>query len=338
MKNKKSEVKVEESNNEELNMEIEDKPAPIQDDSMIIKLTHEENENPFGEVIEKERHGLFALYRRTNKFNTFIMIIVVAIFVAAFIMMGQPGWGPIVCWVLVGATLAGLVVYYIFTRKLYPNASKNYFKVFWTATNNYLFSSPDFQECKIDTNEKYVLSDVISDRVYKNVIDSASRNIVRGKYKQQEFAFGELAFYRPGAKRNSREVIFVGRHLSIDNKLHFEGRYVVNIRNETGADKPNDIDDLVPLISQNLFTVYGPEGANAEKDIGKDTLDALQAIECVGSLVNVNVVFWPGHTAAYLSYDDEIVAIPFEKEINVEAYKQLKQNIEYIFDVLGEKK
>lgn len=300
----------------------------------IIEIEQGEKENPFNEVIEKERHGLFALYRKTSRFNTILMVLVVSIFIAAFLIMGQEGWGPIVAWILIGATLVGLVVYYVFTRKLYPNASKNYFQVFWKATNDYVFSSKDFKNCKIDTNEKYVLSDVISDRVYTGVIDTASRNIVHGEYKKHTFELGELAFYKAGAKKGMREVIFVGRHLSLTNDYHFEGRYIINIKGEKKLDLPNDVSDLKELITLNNFTVYGPEGADPEKDLGKDLIENLKTIECVGCLLNVNIVFWAGHTAAYISYDDDIVAIPFEKELNVSSYEQYKKNIRDLFKIL----
>lgn len=308
------------------------------DSSNIIEITQGEKENPFTEVIEKERHGLFALYRKTSRFNTIIMIVVVATFIASFIMMSQPVWGMPVCWSLIGVTLIGLVIYYIFTRKLYPKASKNYFEVFWKATNEFIFSSKDFSECKIDTTERYVLPEVIADKVYKDVIDTASRNIVHGKYKNEDFTFGELAFYKPGMKKRSREVIFVGRHLAIKNNFKFEGRYIVNIRGEKPTDLPNDIEDLKELVSQNLFVIYGPEGGNPEKDLGKDLIENLKSIECKGCLLNVNIVFWAGRTAAYISYDDDIVAIPFEKEIQVSSYEYLKKNVHDLFEILNTKK
>lgn len=309
---------------------------PITEDPIIV-LNKEKKEQPFSEIIEAERKGLFTLYKKTSRYSTIIMFVVVAIFVAAFIMYSQPGWGQPVCWTLVGVTMAGLITYFVITKNLYPNASKNYFKVFWRETNEYLFNAPEFTDCKIDSKERYVLPDVICDRVYKDVIDSASRNIVRGLYNGKGFAFGELAYYIAGPKKNAKDVLFVGRHLDIENNLHFEGRYIVNIRGEKPMDLPNDIEDLKELCSQNKFVIYGPEGANYEKDLGKDLINNLKTIDCVDNLVNVNIVFWAGHTAAYLSFDDVIAAIPFEKEIDIGAYERLRKIILNLFEILENK-
>ena len=301
----------------------------------VIVLSKEEPEKPFDEVVEEGRKNIFKIYKSTSARNNIIMVVVVAIFIGAFIAITRGTLGQIIGWVLVGVTIAGLFTYYLLTRNLYPNTSKKYFLSFWKTTNDYLFNQPKFEECQIDTTEKYQLADIVADRVYKDAIDIASRNIVRGKYNGKEFAFGELALYKAGVKKRSREVIFVGRHLCLENDFVINGRYVVNIkRADKEFDVANDIEDLVPLIENNLFTVYGPSGANPEKDLGKELLNNLKSIECTGSLLNVNIVFWHKRTSCYLSYDDSIVAIPFEQPINPNAYVALKKNIGDIFEVL----
>ena len=34
----------------------------------------------------------------------------------------------------------------------------------------------------------------------------------------------------------------------------------------------------------------------------------------------MNVVFWGGHAAAYISYDDTIMSVPFDKPIDKEGF------------------
>lgn len=310
-------------------------PETINANPNLIVLSKEEPEKPFDEEIEEGRKNIFKVYKSTSVRNNIIMVVVVAIFIGAFIAITRGTIGQIIGWVLVGVTVAGLFTYYLLTRNLYPNTSKKYFETFWRSTNNYLFNQPKFSDCQIDTTEKYQLADIVADKVYKDAIDIASRNIVRGKYDEKPFSFGELALYKAGAKKRSRDVIFVGRHLSLENDLNIEGRYVVNIRRADKAyDVANDIDDLTPIIENNLFTVYGPEGSDPEKDLGKDLINNLKSIECTGSLLGINIVFWHKRTACYLSYDDSIVAIPFEQPINPDAYVALKKIIGDIFAIL----
>lgn len=302
----------------------------------IIKLDKNDDIESFANKVNEKRIALVKSYKKTNTLNSILMFVVAAVFVGSFILVSQNVlWGQISGWSLIGVTLVGLVTYFLLTRKRYPNLSREYFKTFWEESNNYLFSSDKFTDCEIDIDERYQMSDAISQRVYKDIVNVASRNIVRGKYNGKEFAFGELGLYRPGARKNARDVVFVGRHLSVDNDLHFEGRFIINIKKaEEPVDLPTEIEDLKPLLEDGLLTIYGEEGADYTKVIDKALLAQIQGIVCEAPLLNVNIALWAGKTFCYLSYDDSIVAIPFENKLDPTAYSSLKKNIEDVFAIL----
>lgn len=304
----------------------------------IIILDKNVSTEPLKEVVDSQRNGLLTLYRKTQRYSNIMMVVAVTIFVASIIMLAQKIAAlTIVAYCLIALCIVGMVVFYVVTRNLYPNASKKYFKVFWKATNDYIFSDLKFTECQIDTNTKYVISDVLADRAYKDVVDSASRNIVKGKYNEQPFTFGELAYYKAGAKKNAKDVLFVGRRLEMMNDLHFDGRYIINIRSTKSMDLPTDIDDLTVLKDENGLVIYGPQDGKIEKDLGKDILKSIEHIRCIEPLLNVNFVFWPGHSIVYMSYDDSIVAIPFDKPINVKSYESLKNDVMDVFAIVARK-
>lgn len=303
----------------------------------MIELSKEEPEKPFNELVEEKRKNIFVTYKKARTKSNIIMIAVVIVFVVSIVLaVNNQQWGMIVGGCLIGATLVFLIVNYILTRNTFPNTTREYIKYFMHNSDNYLFNSNDISEAKLFFEKRYTLADVLADRCYSDVIDCVSRNIVEGKYKGKEFNCGELAFYRAGERKHTKHVVFVGRYLSIPNNLHFEDRYIINIRGEKETDLPTDISDLVELSSQNRFVVYGKEGSNFEKDLGKDFLNNLKSIDCGGALLNVNVVVWAGHTACYLSYDDSIVAIPFDKAIDPNSYTQLKKNLNDILEIVSE--
>ena len=312
--------------------EVQETPAsPIN----VINIEKNEDVQALSDRVDEQRKSLLKSYKKTSTINNILLVVVAGVFIGSFILITRGTWGQIAGWVLIGVTITGLVIYFLLTRKRYPNLSRQYFRVFWESTNNYLFSDSRFEGCSINIDERYELSDIISQRAYKDVVSVASRNIVRGKFNGKDFVFGELGIYRPGARKNSRDVVFVGRHLSLDSNLEIEGRYIVNVRKaEEPVDLPTDIEDLVPLFEDGLLTVYGVEGANYEKDLGKKLIADIQSIACNAPLLNLNFVFWNKKTFGYLSYDDSIVAIPFEKSIDSNAYVALKRNIEDVFEIL----
>ena len=303
----------------------------------LIPLCREKSDTPYHEEVENERKNIFKVYKKARTENNIIMVITVLVFIASMILMVTPetkSWGTIAGGVAIGVVIVFLIVHYILTRNLFPNTTKNYIRYFMEHTDNYIFDIENVHDQKLYFEKRYVVSDVLQDRCYKDVIDTASRNIVSGTYKEKPFECGELALYKAGAKRYQKAVIFVGKYLTAANNLHFPERYIIQIKAVNETDKPNDIEDLVILHEQNNFVVYGKEGANFEKDLGKELLDNLKSIECTGALLNVNIVLWAGRTAAYLSYDDSIVAIPFDKAIVPESYAQLKKNISEVLEIL----
>lgn len=310
-------------------------------DSAFMYINKEKHSDDFNmeESIEAARQELFKTYKSANKFNNISMIVVAAVFIVSFILITQQQTAlTIVGYVLIGVTLVLMIVRYFTTRNLYPNKSKQYIKTFWQDTNNFIFDQPGFSDCYIDPAEVYRTIDISAERAYTGIIDSASRNIVHGKYYDKGFTFGELALYKAGQKKKSREVMFIGRHIDATNDYHFEGRYIVTIKSDKNLDLANDIGDLVVLHELGNFIIYGKEGAQYEKDLGKHMVSILKELEIKDPLLTINVVFWAGRTCIYLSYDDSIVAIPLEQKFSMDAYVSLKQDIKNVFKlILGDK-
>ena len=129
-----------------------------------------------------------------------------------------------------------------------------------------------------------------------------------------------------------KAVAFIGKYLELQNTLHFEGRYILNFRAEKPNDLPTDIDDLVELNNAENFVVYVPEGSDYTKDIPAKFIAELKKIKVAGNLLNLNVVLWAGHTGVYLSYDDPVVALPFDKPFDVEPQNAFKNDLLAVLD------
>ena len=129
----------------------------------------------------------------------------------------------------------------------------------------------------------------------------------------------------------------MGRYISIPNQLKFDDRIVIVIKNpKEPLDLPNAISDLVALEEKDNWTVYGKEGVNYHNLIDNKIISQLKKLEIGNHLLNVNVAFWAGHTAAYISYDDTIMSVPFDKEIDHKGFDKSFDDLEICFDALVE--
>ena len=314
---------------------IEDENKALDDSLDTVELNQPETLETFYEKLEANRADFYKTYNSQRKTSNILMPVAGLLMAGSLVLFigVAEQWGKIVGGVLIGATLVGMIVYFILTRNKLPNKSKDYIRNFALLSDNYVFDHQEIKNAKVLLKKRYATSEFLPDRVYKDIIDIASRNIVEFEYKERNINVGELALYKQGAKRNQRALLFVGKYMSFTNDYHFEDRYIINISGEKPTDAPNDVEDLVVLQEQNLFKIYGREGANVEKDLSKELINNLKSIECTNALLNVNIVVWAGHTAVYLSYDDGIVSIPLDKKLNSDAYKQLKKNILDILEI-----
>ena len=314
----------------------EEEVKTLEESLDVVNLDKPETIDSFSEKLEAARSDFYKAYNGQRRASN-IMMPVAGIMMAGSLVLFigiAESWGKILGGVLIGVTLLGMILYFILTRNKLPNKSKEYIRNFALMSDNYVFDHQEIKNAKVLLKKKYAISDFLPDRVYSDIIDIASRNIVECEYKGHNISVGEAALYKRGARKNQRQILFVGKYMSFANDYHFEDRYIINISGEKETDLPNDVEDLVVLKEQNRFKVYGKEGAKIEKDISKDILNDLMSIDCKNALLNVNIVIWAGHTAVYLSYDDGIVAIPLDKKLDNAAYQQLKRNILNILEIL----
>lgn len=294
----------------------------------INKLTPEDK--PLAEAVEEERLKLFDAFKKSKKWSNILMVVVVLVVVGAMaLIMVNQDWSKIVGYSLAGVALVGLVTYSLLTKNKFPNQSKEYIRFVTTRIDQDIYNDKEFEDIKVDLNEKYTLMGISLDRIYKSPVDIGSRNIVRGTYQGQEFSCGELALYsaKDEGKRRVKTVAFIGKRIELKNTLHFEGRYILNFKAEKPNDLPTDIEDLKELHNDDNLVIYGAEGAEYNKDIPTKYIAELKKIKVEGHLFNLNLVIWAGHTAIYLSYDDPVVALPFDKPFDPAPQADFKNHL-----------
>ena len=297
-----------------------------------------EEAKPYNIVIEDARKELHKSYTTSRRISNILMFVVLAAIVGImFLIISNNQVLKIVGYCLAGALVVGMVVYYIINRKKLPNKIKDYVPFVMKTLNQQMFSRQGFSELKNDPEEKLTMDDLIGDAVYKDATGINSRNIIRGVYKGHHFLYAEAALTRPSSRKQQVPPLFVGRYISVPNQMKFDGRFIFAFKNpKSPVDLPNNIDDLVVLEDKEELTVYGLEGSNYHDIIDNKILSQLKKLQIEGHLLNVNAVFWGGHTAVYISYDDPILTVPFEKEFDKAAFEQTIVDLDICLDAITE--
>ena len=98
---------------------------------------------------------------------------------------------------------------------------------------------------------------------------------------------------------------------------------------------PRRRNDLVILHEGDDMLVYGKEGNKYESDLGKEFLKEIKKISIEKHLLNLNVVIWSGHSAAYASYDDKIMTLPYQENYDKEPNEQYANDLLRVFNSLS---
>lgn len=293
---------------------------------------------PYYEQIEEQRKELYKSYATSRRVSNILMFVMVAAIAGVmFMVISNNTILRIVGYVVAGLLLVGMILYYVLNRKKLPNKVKEYVAFVSAILNKEMFAAQGFGEIDSNPEDKLQMDDLLGDGVYVEATGINSRNIVKGTYKGHHFTYSEAALLRPSSRKQQNPPLFVGRYISVPNQMKFDGRFIFNFRNpKQPLDVPNAITDLSVLEEKDEFIVYGPENANYHDVIDNKILSQLKKIEIQDHLLNVNVVFWGGHTAVYLSYDDPILSVPFEKPFDHAAFEQSLKDFMICFDAITE--
>ena len=274
-------------------------------------------------LIEDARQDLYKAYAKSRRISNILMFaVVVAICGIMFMIIQNNQVLKIVGYSLAGALIVGMILYYVLTRKNLPNKVQKYVPFVMKTLNDKMFTMPGFSSIENNPEEKLQMDDLVGDGVYVEANNINSRNVVRGVYNGHHFLYAEAALTRPAQKKQQVPPLFVGRYISVPNQMKFEGRFIFNFKNpKQPLDTPNAINDLKVLEEKDDFVVYGPENANYHDVIDNKIISQLKKLQIEGHLLNLNVVFWGGHTAAYISYDDAILSVPFDKPFDKNGFE-----------------
>lgn len=285
---------------------------------------------PFGVLIEEARKDLFNEYSKSRKTSNIVLLITVALIIACFILISNNNTVlQIIGYVLGGAVVVGMIIYYILTKNTFPNKTKEYIKNVVTSCNSFNYDAIEYKDIFCDHDEKLELAEIIADKIFENPNQTSSRNVVRGKYLNHSFKTADAAIYSGSGK--TRVTNFVGKYIVIGNDLHFEGRIVLNKQSlEKPVDLPNGVSDLTKHFDTEIFKIYAPENLDYKNVLNKDFIKTIENIEIDETLLNLTVVVWAGHTAIYASYSDAVIALPFDKEFNpipMETFKRQQKEL-----------
>ena len=286
------------------------------------------------QAIEEQRAPLFKEFKKSRLISNILTAVVLIICVAGMILVTNENLAlKIVGWVILALGLVAMVVFYIVHKKRFEKNTRNYIGLVAELLNKESFANPNFKNVNV-TGNKLEIADVSGNGAYIDIYRVASRNTATGEYASMRFTFAEAAFFTKGEKKNSERALFVGKYIDVLNGLKLNGNVVIQMVAEKPIDQLNGLEGKEKLYEEGNFSIYGEKGLNYKEALGEQFISKIRKIEINNHLLNLAFSFWEGHTFAFLSYDDDVIAIPFDKPFNAEAFECYKKQLVQVFEAL----
>ena len=292
-------------------------------------------EKSFDVLIEEKRAPLYKTYQTSRKISNILTFVILAVSIGGmYLITGQQPWMPILGWCLLGAGVVGMLAFYFLNKRRFDKTTKEYIEFVNTTLNNATFADSAFSDIQV-TDGKIEVESIAGNGVYTNIVRVASRNIINGKYDDVSFKFAEAAlFKREEGKKQPTVAAFVGKYFEAENNIKFGGNIVINIAREEPVDVPNALDTKAKLYTDDGLTIYGDEGCDFRAVIGEKFLGSVRKLKAEKHLLNLAFSIWEGHTFVFMSYDDDVIALPFDKPCNPEAFKSFVVDFKKVFNVI----
>ena len=311
-----------ETSNEEV---VEETPVEVVSDG----------EKSFDVLIEEKRAPLYKSFLVNKKVSNILTFVVLAISIAGmYLITGKDIWMPIVGWCLLGAGVIAMLAFYFLSKKRFDKRTKEYIEFVNATLIKATFADSAFNDIQV-TDGKIEVDGVAGNGVYTNIVRVASRNIINGKYDDVSFKFAEAALFKkePG-KKQPTTAAFVGKYFEAENNIKFGGNIVINIAREEIVDAPNALAERATLYTDDGLTVYGDEDCDFRTVIGEKFLGSLRKIKAENHLLNLALSIWEGHTFVFMSYDDDVIALPFDKPCKPDAFYSFVDDLKKVFNVI----
>ncbi len=294
-----------------------------------------DGEKSFDVLIEEKRAPLYNSFLKSRKISNGLTFGVLAFSVAGMILVSNTElWMKILGFGLLGASIVAMLLFYFLNKKRFDGATKEYINFINDVLNKETFKDPNFKDISV-TDGKIEVDAVAGNGVYTNIVRVASRNIINGSYEDISFKFAECAlFKKEEGKKQPTVAAFVGKYFEAENSIKFGGNIVINISRSEPVDAPNALGDKSKLYDEDGVAVYGDEGADFRAVIGEQFLGNVRKLKAENHLLNLVFSIWEGHTFVFMSYDDDVIALPFDKPLKPEAFNSFVGDLKKVFNTL----
>ena len=278
--------------------------------------------------IEEERKLFLAKYKKQNSLKWVISLVALAAVIATWILIpnvaGNQSWSmPVMISVIVGI-LALLLLYTFWIRNSLNKKMREYFSMFYSETNRFVFDQDGFDKVEMQTPDKIEKEVFLDSLMYKDIVEVGSRGLTAFEYNGVPIAVCDCAGQIKTEKRIAP--VFVGKYLFAASNYDEDDHIIVYIKGDKRALPPTNADGLKKVHDDNKYCVWS-NSSKWDKTIDSSFKKLLNQYKLSNDLVDVAISIVKGRVFIAMGYDDPLMVLPLEKPYNPNPLKTYKKDI-----------
>ena len=172
------------------------------------------------QTIENERVAFLQEYRGKNRVKSIMFFVVMFLMLGTFIIIPNfssgKEWGLPVMISIAAVLLAFVLTYSYLTRKKMTQRMRDYFSVFYTNLNKFVFGSKSFDKVLFENPGKIEDHLFLDSLLYKDILEVRSRGATTFEFEKKPILVCDCA----GSVEDYKRVkpVYVGKYLVTGNK------------------------------------------------------------------------------------------------------------------------
>ena len=325
------ETKLEEIKPAEEEVKPEVQPEPEEPEPEAVPPCYDYDSDHLSKI-DEARQIFLNTYKKKNTLKTVVMMILLVVILAGWLVPSMiEAWknaALVIAMVVLAICLGIMGVYSYFFKKKSEVWIRDYFQTYYHHLYAYAIENIDVSAIESDMSMKITEDECAACKLYKDIYKVGSRYNASFKYHDLDCAIVDCAAQVRGEKM--LQTAFVGKFLRTPNTYRGNGLYIY-VKGNKRALPPTATDGMKVLEETKKHIIWGEDADR--KYLTKAMKDKIFAIETNTVLVDFAISLQEGRTYFCLGYEDTLMVIPMEHQLDLNPIHEFKENFGKFLDI-----
>lgn len=285
--------------------------------------------------INEARTAFEQVHKKTMNLNRIVAAIFILLIIGGSVVTFLYSKYVLYLLIAIIVCFVGVFIFTKLSRKKLNDAVRTYLDIYSNYTDSFIFNNEKITDVKLGFKEK--VNPLIVEKMdfLSKVGAVGSRDMIKGKMSGKYFEAADVSI-KDGEEKDIRKqkAVFVGKVFNFQYLNPDFGRTILYLKG-CGDSAPNKLEEVNQVNVDGLsnrWVVYTSNN-NYSRIFTNEIVKVLNNLVTDSMLNDVLITIQKEQIIIGLSYSDELMVIPFDKEFKVEPLSHYKKDLNFIIEL-----